>query len=78
MTNEKITAITVKKNKKILTGNTVFCMAGLLPLSFMETGWNGRLRNWSYKSPTDSLHPRLEISVRSDRKSPLYLVEAVW
>ena len=56
--------------------------------SFLE-GWSAtavvhgdwmdcRLRNWSYKSPTDSLHPKLEISVISDRKSPLYLVPAVW
>ena len=35
--------------KKILTGNTAFWKAGLLLLLCMETGWNGRLRNWSYK-----------------------------
>ena len=33
--------------KKILTGNTAFWKAGLLLLLYMETGWNGRLRNWS-------------------------------
>ena len=47
--------------------------------SFLEV-WSATavVQNWSCNSQTDSLHPRLEISVISDRKSPLYLVPAVW
>ena len=33
-------------DQMILTGNTVFWRAGLLLLSCMGIGWNGRLRNW--------------------------------
>ena len=62
-------ALWMEWSKKIPTGNTAFLKVGLLPLLYMETGWNGRLRNWSYKFQTDNLLLLLEISVRSDRKA---------